>query len=171
VRYCMTVIAHRHEAARRKGKDMELKGKLIRTLFACSAGSAAAYFGALIPAAGVLAAVMCIDYITGVAAAWMSNNLSSKAGIKGIVKKVCSLCLVAVGIVLDYVITYAGEQLGTSLDPGFLFGLVVSAWLILNECISILENLGNVGVPLPNFLVKAVNRLRDTVEKETEDDN
>ena len=149
---------------------MELKEKLIRSAVRVLAEVAAAYFGALIPAAVCGGVVMC-TIITGVRRRGCRTILSSKSRIKALCKKVCYLCLVAVGIVLDYVITYAGEQLGTSLDPGFLFGLVVSAWLILNECISILENLGNVGVPLPNFLVKAVNRLRDTVEKETEDDN
>ncbi|MBQ2538385.1 MAG: phage holin family protein, partial [Ruminococcus sp.] len=47
------------------------------------------------------------------------------------------------------------------------FGMMIAVWLIVNELLSILENLGRLGIPLPEFLVKAVERLRDGVDRRT----
>ena len=63
----------------------------------------------------VLAAVMIIDYATGIAAAWSCKLLSSRVGVKGIVKKVAYLALVAVGMVVDYLISSALVHVGVDI--------------------------------------------------------
>ena len=49
-----------------------------------------------------------------------------------------------------------------------LFGLIVTVWLIINELISILENLSKMDVPIPAFLTKIIKKLKTTVEDKTE---
>ena len=45
------------------------------------------------------------------------------------------------------------------------FGLLVAVWLIINEMISILENLSKLGVPIPDFLTKVIQRLKNSAER------
>ena len=108
---------------------------------------------------------MLIDYITGMAGAAYTGEINSRVGIIGIVKKICYLALVAVGIVVDYLITTALVQIGLSIQINYCFGMIVTIWLIINELISILENLGELNVPLPHFLVSIVKNLKGRVEE------
>ena len=82
----------------------------------------------------------------------------------GIVKKVCYLALVAVGMVVDYLISSALVSIGISLQINYCFGMIITVWLIINELISILENLGEMGVPLPSFLTSMIKTLKSKVE-------
>lgn len=124
-----------------------------------------AYFRELIGPLVVLFAVMLADYITGMTEAWMNKTLSSRTGILGIVKKVAYLFVVGVAIVADWIIQTAAAKAGLDLGGFYMFGLLVTIWLILNECISILENVAELGVPLPGFLVKLVGKLKKTTEE------
>lgn len=124
------------------------------------------YFRMLLGPLIVLIVVMVIDYITGMAQAWISSTLSSRTGILGIVKKIGYLVAVAVAIVVDYVIQLAASGAGLEIPTIYAFGLLVTIWLILNELISILENLSEIGVPLPKFLLCIVDRLRKSTEKQ-----
>ena len=141
-----------------------MKENMFRALFAAAIGALAAYAGILLVPLCVLAAVMIIDYATGIAAAWSCKLLSSRVGVKGIVKKVAYLALVAVGMVVDYLMLV---HVGVDISVNYCFGMMISVWLIINELLSILENLGRLGIPLPDFLVRAVERLRDGVDRRT----
>lgn len=103
--------------------------------------------------------------ISGIASAWVKRELSSRVGIIGIVKKLAYLLAVAVAIVVDWVVQTAAVELGVDLGGFYFFGLLVTIWLVLNECISILENLSEIGVPLPAFLLKIIEKLEKTVEE------
>lgn len=144
-----------------------MKENMFRALFAAAIGALAAYAGILLVPLCVLAAVMIIDYATGIAAAWSCKLLSSRVGVKGIVKKVAYLALVAVGMVVDYLISSALVHVEVDISVNYCFGMMISVWLIINELLSILENLGRLGIPLPDFLVRAVERLRDGVDRRT----
>ena len=144
-----------------------MKENMFRALFAAAIGALAAYAGILLVPLCMLAAVMIIDYATGIAAAWSCKLLSSRVGVKGIVKKVAYLALVAVGMVVDYLISSALVHVGVDILVNYCFGMMISVWLIINELLSILENLGRLGTPLPDFLVRAVERLRDGVDRRT----
>lgn len=126
------------------------------------------YINTLIIPVIILISVMIIDYLTGMAVAWNSGGLSSRKGIKGIVKKVLYLVLVAVGMVVDWSIMYWLSSLGAGEVYKFSFGALVAFWLIMNELISILENLEALKVPVPKFLTKVVKRLKVTAEKTAE---
>ena len=112
----------------------------------------------------ILAVVMILDYGTGIVGAWMSGQLCSRVGVLGIVKKLAYLCAVAVAIVIDWVIQNAAGRTGLDLGSFYAFGLIVTIWLILNECISILENIAEMGVPLPAFLLAVIKKLKKTTE-------
>ncbi len=144
-----------------------MKENMFRTLFAAALGALAAYAGVLLAPLCVLAVVMVLDYATGIAAAWSCKLLSSRVGVKGIVKKVAYLALVAVGMVVDYLISSALLRVGVDIQINYCFGMMISVWLIINELLSILENLGKLGIPLPDFLLKAIERLRDGVDRRT----
>lgn len=104
----------------------------------------------------VLIGFMAIDYITGwlVAGVFHKSNksesgtLSSKAGFKGLVKKGCVLLLVALGVLLDSVI---GRD---------FVRMAICLFFIANEGLSILENLGLMGVPFPAFLKNMLEALK-----------
>ena len=67
-------------------------------------------------------------------------------------------------IVADWVVQVAGAEIGVDFGGFYFFGLLVTIWLVLNECISILENISEIGVPLPAFLMKLIEKLKKTVE-------
>ena len=141
----------------------------IHILFAGAVGALAAYFNVLAVPLVVLVAVMMIDWITGLAGASATGKLSSRVGVIGIVKKVCYLALVAVGMVVDYLITSALVSIGISLQINYCFGMIITIWLIINELLSILENLGELGVPIPDFLRRSIHKIKDGVEAKTGD--
>ena len=143
-----------------------MKETLTQTLFAAALGAVAAYFHVLMIPLCVMIAVMLLDYISGMAAAWSQKTLNSRCGVMGIIKKVGYIALVAVGIAVDYLITSALINVGISLQVNYCFGMIVTIWLIINELISILENLGEMGVPLPSFLTSMIKTLKGKVEEQ-----
>ena len=131
-------------------------------------GALAAYFNVLLIPLAILLVVMLIDYITGMAGASYSGKLSSRGGIMGILKKAGYFALVAVGMVADYLISSALVKIGIDLKITYCFGMIITIWLIINELISILENLGELNVPLPSFLVNIIKTLKTKVEEQAE---
>ena len=117
---------------------------------------------------GVLLAVMVGDYVSGMAKAWSTGKLCSKTGLRGILKKLGYLALVGVAGVVDWLVRYGLTQVGVEVSFRFLMAAMVIVWLIINELISILENVAALGGPVPGFLQKLLGRLKDTVEKKAE---
>ena len=74
------------------------------------------------------------------------------------------MALVAVAMGVDYLIFSGFTAVNVSVGFEMLFGILVAVWLIINEMISILENLSRIGVPIPKFLTKAVKKLKITAE-------
>ena len=70
----------------------------------------------------------------------------------------------AVAMISDWIIINVAERIGVNIPVTTFFGLLVAIWLIVNECISILENLIKLEVPMPNFLKSLVSRLKIVVE-------
>ena len=139
---------------------------VLQALFAGAVGALAAYFNVLLLPLCVLVAVMLIDYVTGMAGASYTGKLNSRVGVMGIVKKAGYIALVAVGMVVDYLITSALVSIGIQLQINYCFGMIITVWLIINELISILENLGEMGVPLPSFLTGTIKTLKGKVEEQ-----
>lgn len=106
-----------------------------------------------------LITMLVIDYITGITAAYMNNELSSKIGLKGIIKKVLRLIIVAAAVQVDRV---TGAH-------GYIRNTVI-LFFIANEGISILENAGKCGVPIPKKFLEVLEQLQEkNNETEKED--
>ncbi len=116
----------------------------------------------------VLLLVGCnvIDYLTGLCAArYRAENVNSYKGIRGIIKKVCMWLLVLIGAWIDILINYAIECMGADFMLPFIVATVVAVWLVVNEIISILENMIVIGVKLPPFLMPIVKYIKNQVEE------
>lgn len=92
-----------------------------------------------------------IDYVTGVGAAAKRRQLSSEVGFWGIVKKVCVIALVGIAHFVDAYVMGAGD----------VFRTAVALYYIGNEGLSLMENIANLGVQLPQKLVDVLRQLRD----------
>lgn len=104
----------------------------------------------------VLLAVTALDYVTGVACAAVAKELSSSVGFKGLVKKVFTFVLVALAAMLDKLVPSTNGAIRSA----------VCMFYIANEGISILENAGALGLPLPNALKKALVKLQEEDSEE-----
>ena len=137
-----------------------------------------AVFGAIFSCLGILAVpvfilVGCnlIDYFTGLAAAKYRNEpVSSYKGIRGIIKKVCMWLLIVIGWMMDVLIKYAITTVGLTLELPFIVATVVAVWLICNELISILENMIDIGVDIPPFLMPLVRMIKRQAEEKVKID-
>ena len=110
-----------------------------------------------------------VDYLTGViASVYRGQEISSYKGIRGIVKKLAMWLLIAVGVITDEVIVYSVEQFGLEIPITFVVASIVAIWLVLNELISILENLKDIGVPLPPFVQKLLKYIKSQVENKAD---
>lgn len=110
-----------------------------------------------------------VDYFTGLCAAkYRTENISSYKGIRGIIKKVCMWLLIAVGWTVDVLIKYAAANMEITFVIPFVVATVVAVWLICNEIISILENMLDIGVELPPFLLPLAKNIKKKVEANTE---
>lgn len=144
-----------------------MKENILQALFATVIGAIVAYLNVLLVPLIVLIVVMLIDYFTGMAQAYISHTLNSRIGVTGIIKKIGYIIAVTVGIVADYLISSALVNCGINVTINCCIGMIVTVWFIINELISILENLSEIGTPLPKFLISIVKRLKTTVEVKT----
>ena len=92
---------------------------------------------------------------------------SSRKGAIGIAKKVAYLFVIAVAMVIDYVIIQTSSVLGASL-PNTMLSLLVTVWYLLNEALSITENAGRMGAPVPEWLAKYIAVLKNKIDSKGE---
>ncbi len=141
-----------------------MKETTLRAVAAVAMAALGAYLKQAVVPLAVLVAVMVLDYLTGMAKAWAAGTLCSRTGLQGIVKKVGYLVIVAVAMVADWVVRYGFEQVEITYELHFFVCLMVAVWLIINECISILENVAALGAPVPPWLLKLIQRLKARTE-------
>ena len=107
-------------------------------------------FGGMDVALMCLIIAIILDYISGIIKAFNTKQLSSKIGFKGILKKLGILVLVMLSVLIDRV----------GGNTGAIRTLVIY-YFVANEGLSILENLGEAGIPIPNAIKKALKVLKD----------
>lgn len=146
-----------------------MKETSLKALLAVIAGGVAAYFNVLAIPLAVLMVAMAVDYISGMTKAWVAGELSSRVGVLGIIKKVGYLTVICVAAIVDWLLMSGLHKVGISVGMDFCFGVMCTIWFIINECISILENLAVIGVPLPRFLTAMIKRLAAVVDEKGEE--
>lgn len=97
-----------------------------------------------------------VDYITGIVSAGINHKLSSSVGFKGIAKKVFIFVIVGVANLIDRYILGGGYAV---LRTATVF------FYLANEGISILENAGECGLPIPTKIRQLLEQLRDKGDK------
>lgn len=110
-----------------------------------------------------LIAFVAIDYVTGVMCALVDKKLSSSVGFKGIFRKVLIFVMVGIGHTLDAQILGGGDTLRTA----------VIFFYCANEGLSLIENAGHLGLPIPaklkSVLAQLHNRSEDSSDTDKED--
>lgn len=101
-----------------------------------------------------LIAFVVIDYITGVMCAIINRELSSAVGFKGIFRKVLIFLLVGIANIIDVQVIGTGAVLRTA----------VIFFYISNEGVSLLENAGHLGLPIPEKIKTVLEQLHDRAE-------
>jgi len=119
------------------------------------AGAAASYlFGGWSSLLSILLTFVVLDYVSGVLAAAKEGKLRSDVGLWGIAKKVMIFAIVAVAHLVD-----------TALGESHLFRDAAIFFYLANELLSLTENAGRLGAPIPPLVTKAVEVLRSKGEE------
>lgn len=121
---------------------------IFKTLTVVS-GAIVGYLGGLDQLLTALLVLAIVDYASGVIAAGVNGQLKSKVGFKGIAKKVMLFLLVAAAHVVDLII-----------GSNAMFRDAVIFFFIANELLSLIENAGKIGLPVPQVLKNAVEVLK-----------
>lgn len=138
-----------------------MKAKIL-SLLGCAGSVIASLFGGWDAALVTLLIFMGVDYVTGLIVAGVfhtsekteNGTLESRAGWKGLCRKGVTLLVVLVACRLDLM-----------MGSNFIRDAVVIAF-VANETISIIENAGLMGIPIPAVVTKAIEVLKKKAESE-----
>ncbi len=130
----------------------------IQIIFSAVGGWLGYFLGACDGLLIALLVFVVIDYVTGVMCAIVDKTLSSAVGFKGIFRKVLIFTLVGIGHILD--INVLGD--GSVLRTAIIF------FYLSNEGVSLLENAGHLGLPIPDKMKEILAQLHN---RRTDDEN
>ncbi len=131
----------------------------IQLIFAAVGGWLGYFLGGCDGLLIALVVFAVVDYITGVMCAVADKELSSEVGFKGICRKVLIFILVGIANILDVQVIGTGSILRTA----------VIFFYLSNEGVSLLENAGHLGLPIPEKLKLVLEQLHDRAETENSD--
>lgn len=131
---------------------------LIQFIFTAIGGWLGYFLGGCDGLLFALVVFAVADYITGVMCAISDKKLSSHVGFKGICRKVIIFMLVAIAHMIDVNVITTGSVLRTA----------VIFFYLSNEGVSLLENAGHLGLPIPEKLKVVLEQLHDRAEKDGE---
>lgn len=135
------------------------EGTVLKWIAAAGGGIASFLWGGWSIAIQTLFVFVAIDYITGFLASATEGKLSSKAGMKGIAKKAYIFVIVALCHMAD-------QTIG---DGTHLFRDGAITFYLINESLSIIENTGRLGVPVPDQLRQAIEILKGKTQNKKEE--
>ena len=130
----------------------------IQLIFSAVGGWLGYFLGGCDGLLYALIAFVVIDYITGVMCAIINRELSSAVGFKGIFRKVLIFLLVGIANIIDVQVIGTGAVLRTA----------VIFFYISNEGVSLLENAGHLGLPIPEKIKTVLEQLHDRAENRKE---
>lgn len=97
--------------------------------------------------------LMAIDVLTGVIKAWAHNDFQSAIMRAGLAKKAGEIMILVVGELISY---------GMILPDSIMNG--ISFYIIFMEIMSIMENLDELGIPIPKFVRDVINNVDDKLQ-------
>ena len=103
-----------------------------------------------------------LDIITGLIAAWSERAISSEVSRKGIARK--AIMILAVGGA-ELVSRLTGADITTPFGADFSLGAALAGYYCVQEAVSVTENISRAGAPLPRFITRKLERLKD-IDKE-----
>jgi len=127
---------------------------IIQLIFSAVGGWLGYFLGGCDGLLYALIAFVVIDYITGVMCAIINRELSSAVGFKGIFRKVLIFLLVGIANIIDVQVIGTGAVLRTA----------VIFFYISNEGVSLLENAGHLGLPIPEKIKTVLEQLHNRAE-------
>ncbi|MBY6915499.1 holin family protein [Clostridium botulinum] len=131
------------------------KGNVFKTIIATTGTGFTWLFGAWDLALEVLVLFMVLDYTTGLLRGYVNKELSSDIGLKGIARKAVIFIVLIVAVALDRLLN----------TGNWLFRTLVCYFYIANEGLSLLENCGSLGLPIPAKILEALAQLKDGEKK------
>ena len=140
---------------------VKMRANVLYSLVGAIGGFVAMAFGGWSDALATLMIFMGVDYVTGLIVAGIfkkskkseSGALESRAGFKGLCRKGVALLIVLVAVRLDII-----------MHTSYIKDAVIIAF-VANESISIIENAGLMGIPIPSVIAKAIDVLKNSDEK------
>ena len=102
----------------------------------------------------VFLTVIIIDIITGILKGLYNKKLNSKIGLKGLIKHCCIILIV---FTISIILPLMGYKTGAR---------AIIVFYIIQYCLSIIENVGCLGVPIPPYVTKAIQQLSSKNENE-----
>ena len=126
----------------------------IQLIFSAVGGWLGYFLGGCDGLLYALIAFVVIEFITGVMCAIINRELSSAVGFKGIFRKVLIFLLVGIANIIDVQVIGTGAVLRTA----------VIFFYISNEGVSLLENAGHLGLPIPEKIKTVLEQLHDRAE-------
>lgn len=158
--------------------DKSSVGTAISGVLATIGAYAADKFGVLVPVMIFLLVLFCFDYLTAIIRGALlakthpenpKAGLNSKVGMTGILKKAGYLLSIGAAIMVDVALLFAAKYVGVTIPTKTFFGLLFACFWCLNEMISILENLDDMGIGMPKWLMATVKILKTNLMKQGED--
>ena len=134
---------------------------MIQAVFTMVGGWLGYFLGGCDGLLFALVVFVAMDYVTGVMCAAADRRLSSEVGFKGICRKVLIFMMVGIANVLDVLIIGSGSVLRTA----------VIFFYLSNEGLSLLENAGHLGLPIPEKLKAVLEQLHRQSEENADDEN
>ena len=127
--------------------------KIFQSVVAVSGVITSFLFGGWPLLLNIFLTFVVIDYITGLIASGIQGQLNSKVGWKGIARKVVMFLIISVAHMIDVLL----ETQNNMIRNAVIF------FYLANELLSIIENAGRIGIPIPRILLNAVEALKGRV--------
>ena len=138
-----------------------LNGWQYKSLLAALASVACWLLGGWDILAQALALLIALDVIAGLARAFVEKRLNSSIMRRGLIRKSCYFIAIVLAVLVDRSVLHGAPAMRT---------LVIS-YLCVNESLSVLEHLSAIGVPLPEQLKRALEKVRKELDSPHEPDD
>ena len=117
------------------------------------------------PMLWTLISLITLDYLTGLAAAGAKGAIESSIARRGLWRKLALLTMAIAAFVVSK--SFSLQEAGLPWIPANIeVGSAVCAWLCLTEFVSILENAGGMGIPMPPFVRQALAKFKEQQQED-----